>query len=148
MGGLFVNFQLQEKIYNLRTKKSLSNDLTIKLYERDAKEVIAKIGVEYDGHIRHMTSYGILEDKEKDLVVLKKTGMPRIRVQPQMFQKEEDKKDIYRSIKNILNNLPNCFQEKKLIRFQFQNTWSALFLKVFKLWVLNLVRYVLVMALY
>ena len=113
-GRFIVNFQLQEKIYNLRTKKSLSNDLTIKLYERDAKEVIAKIGVEYDGHIRHMTSYGILEDKEKDLVVLKKTGMPRIRVQPQMFQKEEDKKDIYRSIKKYFEQFTKLLSRKKV----------------------------------
>ncbi|ELY6080367.1 MULTISPECIES: hypothetical protein [Enterobacteriaceae] len=98
-GRFVVNFQLQEKIYNPRSKKSLSIDLTVKLYTRHSKEFIAKIGVEYDGHHRHMTSYGILEDKEKDLVVLKQTGMPRIRVQPQMYQKEEDKKDIYRSIK-------------------------------------------------
>jgi hypothetical protein len=48
-GRFVVNFQLQEKIYNARTKKSLSNDLTIKLYERDVKEVIAKIGVSMMG---------------------------------------------------------------------------------------------------
>ncbi|WP_142631666.1 molecular chaperone DnaJ [Raoultella ornithinolytica] len=98
-GDYTVNFKFQEKVYNPKTKRTLSIDLTIELFDADEDNRISKVGIEYDEHPNHVTAWGVVEDKEKDLVVLKQTGMQRIRVDPDMFQTSEDRKDIYRAVK-------------------------------------------------
>lgn len=112
-GEYIVNFQLQEKIYNPNTKKTLSSDLTIKLFHSDYNDPIAKVGIEYDGHSEHINSYGILNDKKKDLSVLKQTGMPRIRIHPEFFQSNEEKKDVYRAIKKYFEQYIKLIPKKK-----------------------------------
>lgn len=112
-GDYIVNFHLQEKIYNPNTKRTLSCDLTIKLFHSDYDSPIAKIGVEYDGHSQHINSYGILDDKERDLSILKQTGMMRLRIQPEMFQSNEDKKDVYRAIKKYFEQYIKLIPKKK-----------------------------------
>ncbi|CZW16982.1 hypothetical protein ABK836_16375 [Enterobacter hormaechei] len=113
-GGYSVNFQLQKKVYNYNSKKSLSLDLVIELYDQDSKMTISKIGIEYDGDREHINSHGILDDKRKDLIVLKQTGMMRLRIQPEMLQKDEDIKNVYRSIKKYFEQYTKLLPKKKI----------------------------------
>ncbi|WP_407199612.1 hypothetical protein [Citrobacter freundii] len=112
-GCYSVNFHLQKKAYNPKTKKSLSNDLIIELYDSDTNEIIAKIGLEYDGHPEHTNSWGIVSDKEKDLIVLKQTGMMRLRIAPEFFQSTEDRKDVYRAVKKYFEQYIKLIPKKK-----------------------------------
>jgi len=112
-GEYVVSFHLQEKIYNPNTKRTLSSDLTIKLFHSNYDDPIAKIGVEYDGYPEHINSYGILDDKKKDLSVLKQTGTPRIRIHPEFFQSNEEKKDVYRAIKKYFEQYIKLIPKKK-----------------------------------
>lgn len=112
-GEFVINFQLQEKIYNPNSKRTRSIDLVITLFDSIKDDAIAKIGVEYDGHSEHINSYGILKDKRKDLSVLKQTGMVSLRIQPEMFQGEEDKKDVYRAVKKYFEQFIKLIPRKK-----------------------------------
>lgn len=112
-GNYIVNFQLQEKIYNSLSKRTLSSDLTLKLCDSTTTDIIAKIGIEYDGHSEHVTSYGIVEDKRKDLTVLKQTGMVRLRIQLEMFQTNEEKKDVYRAVKKYFEQYIKLIPREK-----------------------------------
>ncbi|MER3823287.1 hypothetical protein J8813_14160 [Klebsiella pneumoniae] len=111
-GNFVVNFQLQAKIFNPKYKRTLSCDLVITLFDSN-NNAIAKIGIEYDGHSEHINSYGILNDKRKDLSVLKQTGMMRLRIQPEMFQNDEEKKDVYRAVKKYFEQYIKLIPRKK-----------------------------------
>lgn len=100
-GDYVVEFELQRKVYNPKTKRTWSLDLVIKLNNREDNEPLVEVCLEYDGDNEHITSYGIIDDKERDLEVLKQTGIQTLRIDPSIFQTTEQRKDVYKAVKSL-----------------------------------------------
>lgn len=96
-----VLIKLQSKVQNPKTKKYWSIDATIEVMDL-ANHSICKIGLEYDGHDSHFIESKVKKQNVRDLTIAEVEGIFCFRVNPDMVKTLNDKKNIARSIKNIL----------------------------------------------